>query len=252
MRAIRGADIALIPQEPMAAWSPVHTVGAQIAEAIMLHWRQWRPTGPPPTRDEARVMTADLFRDVGISMPAERVDAYSWQLSGGLRQRAMIAMALSCRPRLLIADEPTTAVDVTTQAQVLNLLRALQAKHHMAIIFITHDLGVIAQIAHHVIVMYLGRVMEQGPVDDIFHTPKHPYTRALLRSIPSLRSTPRGKLPIISGALPHPFNRPTGCPFHPRCGDVLAVCARNVPSLEPVGERQFASCFLYHDVEATR
>lgn len=250
MRAIRGAEIALIPQEPMAAFSPVHTVGDQIIEAIMLHRREWRPEGPSLRRAEARQITVDLFRDVGISMPERRVDAYSWQLSGGLRQRAMIAMALSCKPRLLIADEPTTAIDVTTQAQVLNLLRELQRKYRTAIVFITHDLGVIAQIAQHVVVMYLGRVMEQGPVDDIFHAPKHPYTRALLRSIPSLRSTPRVKLPIISGSLPHPFNRPPGCPFHPRCGDALAgVCSRRVPSLQPVGERQSASCFLYHDVE---
>ena len=253
MRAIRGAEIALIPQEPMAAFSPVHTVGAQIIEAIMLHRRQWRPQGPPLRRHEARQITADLFRDVGISMPDERVDAYSWQLSGGLRQRAMIAMALSCRPRLLIADEPTTAVDVTTQAQVLDLLRGLQRKHRTAIVFITHDLGVIAQIAHHVVVMYLGRVMEQGPVDAIFHAPKHPYTRALLRSIPSLRSAPRARLPVISGSLPHPFNRPPGCPFHPRCAEVRPdVCPRRVPSLQPVGERQSVSCFLYHDVAEAR
>ncbi len=244
MRAIRGAEIALIPQEPMAAFSPVHTVGAQIVETIMLHQRV--------SRADARGITADLFRDVGISMPEARVDAYSWQLSGGLRQRAMIAMALSCKPRLLIADEPTTAVDVTTQAQVLDLLRELQRKYQTAIIFITHDLGVIAQIARHVVVMYLGRVMEQGPVDDIFHAPKHPYTRALLRSIPSVRSTPRVRLPIISGSLPHPFNRPTGCPFHPRCAEALPeVCARRVPSLQPVGPRQLASCFLYHDVADT-
>jgi oligopeptide/dipeptide ABC transporter ATP-binding protein len=251
MRAIRGADIALIPQEPMAAFSPVHSVGDQIVEAIRLHWRQWRPAGPPLTRGEARQITAELFRDVGISMPERRLDAYSWQLSGGLRQRAMIAMALSCKPRLLIADEPTTAIDVTTQAQVLNLLRELQRKHRTAVIFITHDLGVIAQIARDVVVMYLGRVMEQGPVDDIFHGAKHPYTRALLRSIPGLQATPRVPLPIITGSLPHPFNRPRGCPFHPRCEDVIrGECDRRVPALQPVGERQRASCFLYHDAEA--
>jgi peptide/nickel transport system ATP-binding protein len=247
MRAIRGGEIALIPQEPMAAFSPVHTVGAQVIEAILLHQRQWRP-GATVTRREARQLTVDLFRDVGISMPAERVDAYSWQLSGGLRQRAMIAMALSCRPRLLIADEPTTAIDVTTQAQVLNLLRELQRKYETAIIFITHDLGVIAQVARHVVVMYLGRVMEQGPVDDIFHSPKHPYTRALLRSIPSIQATRRVRLPIISGALPHPLGRPPGCPFHPRCPEAIPdVCARRLPRLEPVGGQQWASCFLYHD-----
>jgi peptide/nickel transport system ATP-binding protein len=246
MRAIRGAEIGLIPQEPMAAFSPVHTVGDQIVEALLLHWRQWRPDGPPLTRREARDITAELFRDVGISMPAERLDAYSWQLSGGLRQRAMIAMALSCKPRLLIADEPTTAIDVTTQAQVLNLLRDLQRRHRTAIVFITHDLGVIAQVAHHVVVMYLGRVMEQGPVDDIFHAPKHPYTRSLLRSIPSLAVTPRVRLPIIAGSIPHPFNRPAGCPFHPRCPEVIrGVCDRQVPEPGPVGERQWAACFLY-------
>ena len=252
MRAIRGAEIALIPQEPMAAFSPVHSVGDQIVEAIRLHWRQWRPDGPPLTRPEARQITVELFRDVGISMPEQRLDAYSWQLSGGLRQRAMIAMALSCKPRLLIADEPTTAIDVTTQAQVLNLMRELQKKYGTAVIFITHDLGVIAQIAREVVVMYLGRVMEQGPVDAIFHEAKHPYTRALLRSIPGLQATPRVPLPIITGSIPHPFNRPRGCPFHPRCSEAMpGVCDERVPALRPVGDRQQASCFLYHDVEAT-
>jgi oligopeptide/dipeptide ABC transporter ATP-binding protein len=247
MRAIRGAEIALIPQEPMAAFSPVHTVGDQIVEALLLHQRKWRPTGPALSRGDARQMTAELFRDVGISMPGERVDAYAWQLSGGLRQRAMIAMALSCRPRLLIADEPTTAIDVTTQAQVLNLLRELQRRHGTAIVFITHDLGVIAQLAHHVVVMYLGRVMEQGPVDDIFHAPRHPYTRALLRSIPSLLATPQSPLPTIAGSIPHPLGRPPGCAFHPRCPDVMpGVCDRQAPALRPVAPAQTAACFLYH------
>jgi oligopeptide/dipeptide ABC transporter ATP-binding protein len=247
MRAIRGAEIALIPQEPMAAFSPVHTVGAQIIEAIMLHADRWQTCGRPIRRADAREITVGLFRDVGISMPEQRVDAYSWQLSGGLRQRAMIAMALSCKPRLLIADEPTTAIDVTTQAQVLALLRDLQQKYNTAIIFITHDLGVIAQMASYVVVMYLGRVMEQGPVDEIFHAPCHPYTQALLRSIPSLYGQTRTALPVISGTLPHPFNRPTGCPFHPRCPDVMAKCTTAVPRLEPVGPHQAASCFLHHD-----
>jgi peptide/nickel transport system ATP-binding protein len=252
MRAIRGAEIALIPQEPMAAFSPVHSVGDQIVEAIQLHWRQWRADGPALTRAEARQITAELFRDVGISMPEQRLDAYSWQLSGGLRQRAMIAMALSCKPRLLIADEPTTAIDVTTQAQVLNLIRKLQRKYQTAVIFITHDLGVIAQIARDVVVMYLGRVMEQGPVDAIFHEAKHPYTRALLRSIPGLQATPRVPLPIITGSLPHPLNRPAGCPFNPRCPDVVrGTCDQRVPALCPVGDRQWVSCFLYHDMDAT-
>jgi oligopeptide/dipeptide ABC transporter ATP-binding protein len=239
MRDLRGAEIALIPQEPMAAFSPVHTVGAQIVEAIMLHERVGR--------EQARVRTVELFRDVGISMPESRIDAYSWQLSGGLRQRAMIAMALSCKPRLLIADEPTTAIDVTTQAQILALLKELQRKYDTAIIFITHDLGVIAQMASYVVVMYLGRVMEQGTVDDIFHRPRHPYTQALLRSIPGLHGETRIALPTITGALPHPFNRPPGCPFHPRCRDVMAKCAGAVPLLSPVGDGQLASCFLHSD-----
>ena len=247
MRDIRGGEIALIPQEPMAAFSPVHSVGEQIIEAIQLHGHRWHGDGRKLSRSEARDITIGLFRDVGISMPEQRVDAYSWQLSGGLRQRAMIAMALSCKPRLLIADEPTTAIDVTTQAQVLALLRDLQARYDTAIIFITHDLGVIAQMASYVVVMYLGRVMEEGPVDDIFHAPKHPYTRALLRSIPSLYGETRVALPVIAGTLPHPFNRPPGCPFHPRCPDVMPRCSADVPSLQPVGPSQLASCFLHHD-----
>src|SRR5215467_6464474 len=210
MRALRGAEIALIPQEPMAAFSPVHTVGQQIIEAIMLHASR-HSDGREISRHDGRAMTIELLRDVGISMPEQRVDAYSWQLSGGLRQRAMIAMALSCRPRLLIADEPTTAIDVTTQAQILALLRELQRRHGTAIVFITHDLGVIAQMARHVVVMYLGRVMEEGSVEEIFHAPKHPYTRALLKSIPSVNVPPRTPLPTIAGSIPHPLGRPRGC-----------------------------------------
>jgi oligopeptide/dipeptide ABC transporter ATP-binding protein len=251
MRAIRGAEIALIPQEPLAAFSPVHTVGDQVVEALRLHQRKWRPQGRALSSGDARQMTVELFRDVGMSMPAERVDAYPWQLSGGLRQRAMIAMALSCQPRLLIADEPTTAVDVTTQAQILNLLRDLQRRRGTAIVFITHDLGVIAQLAHHVVVMYLGRVVEQGAVDDIFHAPRHPYTRALLRSIPSLLAAPRSALPTIAGSIPHPLGRPAGCPFHPRCPDVMSgVCDRRPPALRLVAPGQSAACFLYHRDEA--
>jgi peptide/nickel transport system ATP-binding protein len=246
LRGIRGAEIALIPQEPMAAFSPVHTVGDQIIEAILLHQRQWRPDGSKLTYQDARDIVAGLFRDVGISMPEQRLDAYSWQLSGGLRQRAMIAMALSCKPRLLVADEPTTAIDVTTQAQVLALLRELQRKHNTAIIFITHDLGVIAQMANDVVVMYLGRVVEEGPVDAVFHAPKHPYTRALLRSIPSIVGETHVDLPTIAGNLPHPFNRPSGCPFHPRCTEVVGpICSASVPELKLLADGQAVSCFLH-------
>jgi peptide/nickel transport system ATP-binding protein len=242
MRAIRGGEIALIPQEPMAAFSPVHSIGNQIVEAIMLH--------QAVSERQARQIAEQLCRDVGIPAPEQRLDYYSWQLSGGLRQRAIIAMALSCNPRLLIADEPTTAVDVTTQAQVLRLLRQLQADRDAAIIFITHDLGVIAQMADHVMVMYLGLVMEQGPVDDIFHAAAHPYTQALLRSIPSIESTPRVNLPTITGSIPHPFNRPRGCPFHPRCPHFIpGTCDREAPPLRPVADGHLVSCFLYDQAE---
>jgi oligopeptide/dipeptide ABC transporter ATP-binding protein len=244
IRGIRGGQIALIPQEPMSSFSPVHTIGNQIVEAIMLH----QSIG----KQAARTLAHDILRDVGVPMPERRLDEYSWQLSGGLRQRAIIAMALCCNPRLLISDEPTTAVDVTTQAQVLRLLRELQQEHNSAIIFITHDLGVIAQMAKFVMVMYLGLVMEQGPVDDIFHAAKHPYTQALLRSIPSVSSPSRVNLPTISGSIPHPFNKPKGCPFHPRCVKRMpGKCDVRTPALQGVGDTQRVSCFLYHDVEVS-
>jgi peptide/nickel transport system ATP-binding protein len=183
---------------------------------------------------------------VGIPKPERRIDEYSFELSGGLRQRAMIAVALSCDPRLLIADEPTTALDVTTQAQILDLLRKLQRERGMAIMLITHNLGVVAEMADDVVVMYLGRVVEQGSVDEIFHDPKHPYTKALLQSIPSIESVPRLKLATISGSIPHPFNRPTGCPFHPRCAFAIAGrCDKEVPILQDIGEARRVSCFLY-------
>jgi peptide/nickel transport system ATP-binding protein len=167
-------------------------------------------------------------------------------LSGGLRQRAMIAVALSCDPRLLIADEPTTALDVTTQAQILDLLRKLQDERGMAIMLITHNLGVVAEMADEVVVMYLGRVVEEGSVDDIFHDPKHPYTKALLQSIPSIESVPKQKLPTISGSIPHPFNRPKGCPFHPRCVSAMpGRCDTDDPRLQEVAAGRKVSCFLY-------
>lgn len=239
MRNIRGGEIALIPQEPMASFSPLHTIGNQIVETIRLHQRV--------SKDEARQMAIERLREVGVPNPEQRVDSYSWQLSGGLRQRAIIAMALSCRPKVLIADEPTTAIDVTTQAQVLALLRELQEQSGSSIIFITHDLGVIAQIADRVVVMYLGRVMERGTVEQIFHAPKHPYTKALLESVPSIESEPRTELPTIAGSIPHPLHRPQGCPFHPRCPDFMpGVCDANVPALYPEDGEQPVSCFLYH------
>ena len=239
MRAIRGAEIALIFQEPMTSFSAFHTVGNQIIEAIRLH--------KSVSRQAAREQAIDLLRLVGIPKPERRIDEYSFQLSGGLRQRVMIAMALAGDPMILIADEPTTALDVTTQAQILDLLRTLQGEKGLSIILITHDMGVIAEMADDVVVMYLGKVVEQGPVDAIFHAPKHPYTQSLLRSIPSILATPRTKLTTISGSIPHPYNRPTGCPFHPRCSAFMpGLCDERTPQLLPTGDQHRVSCFLYH------
>jgi peptide/nickel transport system ATP-binding protein len=238
MRSVRGAEIALVFQEPMASFSPVHTIGTQLTEAIRLHRRA--------TKGEARRLGIEALRAVGIPLPEQRIDAYPFELSGGLRQRAMIAIALSCDPSLLIADEPTTALDVTTQAQILDLLRQLQQRHQMAIILITHDLGVIAEMADDVVVMYLGTVAERASVDDIFHAPKHPYTKALLASIPSITAEPGEKLATIAGSVPHPHNRPQGCPFHPRCPAFIpGVCDRAVPQPVSVGPAHEVSCFLY-------
>ncbi len=242
IRSIRGAEIGLIFQEPMTSVSPVHTVGSQIVEAVRLHTNL--------NEREARQKAIEALRQVGIPKPERRIGEYAFELSGGLRQRAMIAVALSCDPRLLIADEPTTALDVTTQAQILDLLRDLQKQRGMAIMLITHNLGVVAEMADDVVVMYLGRVVEEGPVDDVFHMPKHPYTQALLHSIPSIESTPRVKLPTITGSIPHPYNRPTGCPFYPRCPECMpGLCDVQEPRLVPVGDRQQASCFLYQKAQ---
>jgi len=242
MRQVRGGEIGLIFQEPMTSFSPVHTVGDQVIEAIRLHKKL--------DKKRARARAVELFKMVGIPRAEGRLDDYSWQLSGGLRQRAMIAMALAGGPRLLIADEPTTALDVTTQAQILDLLRQLQRETGMAIMLITHDLGVIAEMADEVVVMYLGRVVENSAVDDIFHAPKHPYTQALLKSIPGVQNEARVKLPTIAGSIPHPFARPAGCPFHPRCTEVIAGrCAVDVPELQRVGgDGQWVSCHLYDEV----
>jgi len=245
MRDIRGAEIGLVFQEPMTSFSPVHTIGNQIIEAIRLHCAV--------SEKEARRRGIEALRSVGIPKPERRIDEYAFELSGGLRQRAMIAVALSCNPRLLIADEPTTALDVTTQAQILDLLRDLQRQRGMAIMLITHNLGVIAEMADDVVVMYLGRVVEEGPVDDIFHQPKHPYTQALLSSIPSIESTPRIKLPTITGSIPHPYNRPSGCPFYPRCPQFIKdVCDKNEPTLRAVSNTQKVSCFLYDEGRRTK
>ena len=245
IRAIRGAEISLIFQEPMAALSPVHTIGDQIGEMIELH--------QGVDKKEARARTIAMLTRVDMPKAEDKIDAYTFELSGGMRQRAMIAMALSCRPRLVIADEPTTALDVTTQATILDLLAELQRTDHMSIMFITHDLGVIAEIADEVAVMYLGRVVERGPVEEVFGDPLHPYTRALLRSIPRLGVRGRRRLEAISGMVPHPSHRPSGCPFHDRCPEVMpGVCDVLVPPTEKIGDRRDVSCLLHSDIDKVR
>ena len=218
MRQIRGNEIAIIFQEPMTSLNPVYTVGNQIAEAIILHEQVDKKT--------ARERAIEMIARVGIPAPAQRVDEYPHQLSGGMRQRVMIAMALCCSPTLLIADEPTTALDVTIQAQVLGLMQELQAEMGMAIMLITHDLGVIADLADEVVVMYAGRVVEKGTVDDIFYNPLHPYTQGLLKSIPVLGRTPQKTLPSIPGTVPHPLTLPAGCSFQSRCSERMPECER--------------------------
>jgi peptide/nickel transport system ATP-binding protein len=240
IRDIRGKEVALVFQEPMTSFSPVHSIGNQLMESVQLHQNV--------SKEEAKKIASDMLKSVEIPRAEGRLQEYPFQLSGGLRQRTMIAMALSCNPNILIADEPTTALDVTTQAQILDLLRELQKKMDMAIILITHNMGVIAEMADEVVVMYLGRVVEKGLVDDIFHNPQHPYTRGLLSSIPSVLGKPREMLPTISGSIPHPFNRPSGCPFHPRCKHFIpGICDNYEPVLTSLDNGQEVSCFLYHE-----
>ena len=237
MRAIRGKEIAMIFQEPMTAFSPVHTIGNQIIETIRIH--------QPVSKGEAREQAIEMLHRVGMPNPGRNIDQYTFNLSGGMRQRAMVALALSCRPKLLIADEPTTAVDVTIQAQILKLLREIQADLGMAIIMITHDLGVIAELTERVMIMYLGKEVEYGTVADLFHRPQHPYTRGLLASIPKMEP---GRVAInpIEGSVPSPYAMPTGCKFHPRCPDFIAgVCERHDPPLTEIAPGHQVSCFLY-------
>jgi peptide/nickel transport system ATP-binding protein len=245
IRRIRGREIAMIFQEPMSSLSPVHPIGDQIAEAVALHFGV--------SKREARARSIERLTRVGIPKAEARFDAYPFQLSGGMRQRAMIAMALSCGPKLLIADEPTTALDVTTQANILDLIRDIQQESGMAVLFITHDLGVVAEVADEVVVMYLGTVAERGDVDAIFHGPAHPYTQALLRSIPKLGLERTRRLESIRGMVPHPFDRPRGCPFHPRCDAFMpGACDEIVPPKESLGEGRDVRCLLHSDVDALR
>jgi oligopeptide/dipeptide ABC transporter ATP-binding protein len=243
MRHIRGGEISMVFQEPMSSLSPVHTIGNQIMEVILLHQHI--------RKDEAREKTILMLDQVGMPQPRRTIDRYPHQLSGGQRQRAMIAMALSCTPDLLIADEPTTALDVTTEAQILSLMRRLQADLGMAIMFITHNLGVVAQMTERVIVMYMGRVVEEASVDNLFYNPKHPYTQALLRSIPKLGSRTAGesrRLASIRGTVPDPFNLPKGCPYYPRCDYATpGLCNVEDPPLIQVGVGHAVKCHMYMD-----
>ena len=237
MRSIRGKEIAMIFQEPMTSLNPLYTIGNQISETINLHERL--------PRKEARQKAIEMLKAVGIPSPEHRINEYPHQLSGGMRQRAMIAMALSCNPSLLIADEPTTALDVTIQAQVMDLMNHLREDFRAAIMFITHDLGVIASIADDVIVMYLGRIIESAPVRAIFNRPRHPYTQGLIKSIPLLTSASRKRLIPIKGSVPNLLKTPIGCGFESRCRQSLEICKMCVPLLTEVAPGHRVACWLY-------
>ncbi len=241
MQRIRGEQIGMVFQEPMTALNPVHTVGRQIAEGLLIHRNISKQEA---TRESVRVLGR-----VGIPSPEIRLKEFPHQLSGGMRQRVVIAMALACRPRLLIADEPTTALDVTIQAQILELINELQRELDMSVILITHDLGVIAEMAQSVVVMYAGKMAEQGSVYDIFDRPRHPYTQGLLDSIPRLESVPKSHLRIIPGMVPGLGELPPGCRFENRCPHRRPGCSRAVPELERVEPGHYVSCFEWRRIQ---
>lgn len=240
IRQIRGQDISMIFQEPLTSLSAYYTIGNQITEAVRLHILE--------SEAQAKKRVIDMLTRVGIPKPEQRFDDYPYQLSGGMRQRAMIAMSLVCQPSLLIADEPTTALDVTTQAQILDLLRDLQAELGMSIMLITHDLGVVAEIADDVVVMYLGWVVEKGDVVSVFQDAKHPYTQALLRSVPQVGLTSRERLDTIPGMVPDPYNRPKGCVFHPRCLEAMpGICDVDIPPRQALAGGREVRCWLHSE-----
>jgi oligopeptide/dipeptide ABC transporter ATP-binding protein len=245
MRKVRGNEISMIFQEPMTSLNPVYTVGDQIAEAIVLHQKK--------TSRQALRLAAEMLDLVGIPEPEKRIRNYPHQMSGGMRQRVMIAMALSCGPKLLIADEPTTALDVTIQAQILDLMRNLQNEIGMSILFITHDLGVVAEIADRVVVMYAGRAVEEGGVREIYGAPKMPYTLGLLNSIPRVDTAAeqQARLETIPGNVPNPLYLPDGCAFHPRCRYLNDACKTEVPALEDTGKGHMVRCLRWDQLNLT-
>jgi len=243
MRGHRGNDVAMIFQEPMTSLNPVLKIGTQVAEAIRIHRKV--------SKKEAWQQAGDMLQLVSISDPHKRLHDYPHQLSGGMRQRVMIAMALSCDPELLIADEPTTALDVTIQAQIMELLNSLRDKLGLAILLITHDLGVVAEFCERVIVMYTGRIVEEAPVHELFAKPSHPYTRGLLKSLPNLELAGEHKdrrLSTIEGMVPDIRNLPKGCKFNTRCPDVMEICYGNEPARMLVGDHHDARCYLHGNV----
>jgi oligopeptide/dipeptide ABC transporter ATP-binding protein len=235
MRSIRGNEIAMIFQEPMTSMNPLFTIGTQIMESIILHQHL--------NKNEAREKAIEMLHKVGIPLPEQRVDEYPHQLSGGMLQRSMIAMALSCHPSLLIADEPTTALDVTIQAQVLDLITNLRNELNTSIIIITHDLGIVAGLVDEVIVMYLGRAIEKSNVQNVFHDPKHPYTRGLMDSVPSITESQK-RLKFIDGVVPHLLDIPSGCGFEPRCSKAMEKCREGAPLLKEVSPDHWVACWL--------
>ncbi|MCJ7789492.1 MAG: ABC transporter ATP-binding protein [Candidatus Atribacteria bacterium] len=242
MRKIRGNDISMIFQEPMTSLNPVYTIGEQISEAIILHQKL--------NKGNALEKTVEMLKLVGIANPERRVHGYPHELSGGQRQRVMIAMALSCNPDLLIADEPTTALDVTIQAQILELIKKLKDEIGMAVLMITHNLGVIAEVSDHVVVVYAGKAVEYADVTSIFKHPKHPYAMALQKSIPQLTDKPGVKLEVIEGNIPDPLALPTGCKFHPRCKFAINICKKKEPELEEIGDNHIVRCWMYNKENA--
>lgn len=237
MRRIRGNEISMIFQEPMTSLNPVLKIGMQISEVLMLHHKM--------SKAQARERTIEMLKLVNISSPDKVIDQYPHSLSGGMRQRVMIAMALACNPKLLIADEPTTALDVTVQAQILDLMKDLKNKINSSVMLITHNLGVVAETCERVIVMYAGKIVEEGDVYSIFEEPKHPYTQGLLKSMPSATGE-QEKLEAIPGVVPNPLNMPKGCRFSPRCNKAMDVCKQKQPELTILGEERTVRCFLYN------